>query len=313
MAFLWTPAVRNGTSGTMMELPAYQAYGMNNFGQVVGITSNFSAFLWTPTSANATSGSVVQVGAASAARAYAINSSGQIVMGTNTIPPSAYQKLSLWTPVTPNANTGSIVDLERLVLTPQVGINDRGQVVDGPGVWTPLIDNGSTGSWTNLATTGQGINALGDIAAGGGGVDLRDAVLWKSLDSTGSNYAMVNLGRISGGYNRGFAVNDRGDIVGSSVVGGTGGAGSRAFLWTQDQGINDLNALLNESGVNWTLLVAEGINNMGQITGFGTYDADGPGPLPSVDHAFLLTPIPEPGASIILFGFAFVFLGSRRR
>src|SRR5205823_2335405 len=87
------------------------------------------------------------------------------------------------------------------------------------------------------------------------------------------------------------AINSFDRVVGSST---------HAFTWTPDEGILDLNDLLDSSGANWILTGARGINDSGQIVGSGSFDADGPGGSAPVRHAFLLTPIvPEPSVWLI--------------
>src|SRR5258708_3511743 len=60
----------------------------------------------------------------------------------------------------------------------------------------------------------------------------------------------------------------------------------------------DLNSHLDGSGTGWTLSAASGINDAGQIVGYGTHDG--------VIRAFLLTPTPPPPLPK-LFG---LFVGS---
>ena len=76
----------------------------------------------------------------------------------------------------------------------------------------------------------------------------------------------------------------------------------------------DLNTLL-PSGSGWTLLAATGINDLGQIVGYGTYDGNNQG--------FLLTPsalgdppnvtyVPEP-TSMICLATIFAIAVARRK
>ena len=58
--------------------------------------------------------------------------------------------------------------------------------------------------------------------------------------------------------------------------------------------MTDLNTVLNASGVGWTLESAEGINDSGQIVGYGL--------IGGVQHAFLLDVVPEPSACAMLVG-----------
>jgi probable HAF family extracellular repeat protein len=75
--------------------------------------------------------------------------------------------------------------------------------------------------------------------------------------------------------------------------------GDSAFLWTSKSGMQDLNNLLDASGNGWALKQADGINDRGQIVGYGVHNG--------VTHGFLLTPTPEP-STLVLFGISTVSL-----
>jgi probable HAF family extracellular repeat protein len=80
-----------------------------------------------------------------------------------------------------------------------------------------------------------------------------------------------------------LAINEHGAVVGSAwLVGGT-----RAFLWTAADGMQDLNGMLDEAEGTW-LYEAVGINEAGQIAATALVDGQ--------QHGVLLTPVPEPAA-----------------
>jgi probable HAF family extracellular repeat protein len=70
-------------------------------------------------------------------------------------------------------------------------------------------------------------------------------------------------------------INNNGKVVGTS--------NNRAFLWTKDLRIQDLNSLTDQTGSGWTLYSANAINDAGQIVGYGDHNG--------ASHAFLLTPV----------------------
>jgi probable HAF family extracellular repeat protein len=223
-AFLWTPTIPNGASGSMIdlgELPGGDdesvAGAINSFGQVIGYSEaapgnvGQRAFLWTPTAPNGTTGSMINLGAlpgGSFSEGDGINSFGQVV-GLSSSPDG--QRAFLWTPTTPNGTAGSMINLGDL-----------------PGG----ID----------ASRARAINSQGDVVGLSHSIGQR-AFLWKPLTSNGTTGAMLDLNTLmeplSGAgwlLNQANSINDRGQIVGNGVfdADGPGGAAGvrRAFLLT---------------------------------------------------------------------------------
>jgi len=94
-----------------------------------------------------------------------------------------------------------------------------------------------------------------------------------------------------------YAINATGDVVGSaSVLLPDGQTDRHAILWKAGETLpTDLNTLIDPAS-GWTLTEARGINDAGMIVGSGLYDPDGAGPLPTLNLAFRLDPVPEPSA-----------------
>src|SRR5580693_4364083 len=92
----------------------------------------------------------------------------------------------------------------------------------------------------------------------GGGTNGTSPVLW-------SGGTVMDLG----GIGQALAINDAGNIVGQAVLqnsyGYTYGA---ATLWSGGSTFQ-LNNYLTSSGIGWQLYEATGINDVGQIVGFG--------------------------------------------
>ncbi|CAN5155565.1 hypothetical protein BH24CHL7_BH24CHL7_14770 [soil metagenome] len=90
---------------------------------------------------------------------------------------------------------------------------------------------------------------------------------------------MSNLGSLPGStFSRAFEINARGIAVGEAFTASP--ERSRAVLW-HDGHAHDLNDFL-APGSGWVLRSAEGINEEGQIVGYGTFEGQ--------TRAFLLTP-----------------------
>ncbi|HEX5242154.1 MAG TPA: hypothetical protein VFW23_02745 [Tepidisphaeraceae bacterium] len=111
---------------------------------------------------------------------------------------------------------------------------------------------------------------------------------------------MTDLGTLGGGtFSEGYGINDAGQVVGeaydSNIL-------AHAFIYTNGT-MQDLNLLIDPNS-GWQLGFAYGINDAGQITGYGQLDGE--------NHAFLLTPTPEPGACAVALVAALGLLRRRR-
>src|SRR5262249_22086328 len=112
-AFLWTPNVRNGTTGRKVDLGTLGgdnsvAFGINEVGQVVGFAQVASglphAFLWTPDVPNGQTGRMVDLGVPFGdlfSRAIIPNDLGQVVGRGVGQPPDFPIHGFVWTPNVP--------------------------------------------------------------------------------------------------------------------------------------------------------------------------------------------------------------------
>jgi probable HAF family extracellular repeat protein len=184
------------------------------------------------------------------------------------------------------------------------------------GVWSIGYGINSAGQVTGPSDTGTGFNVfhafvysngamidlgtLGGSISSGYGINDAGQVTGYSGTGTGQSHAfvysggaMVDIGTLGGPHSFGLAINNSGEVTGSAY---TAGFDDHAFLYSGGT-MYDLNDLVpTDSG--WVLLRGTGINNNGQITGYGFIN----GQL----RAFLLTPItntpPFAAASIVLGG-----------
>ena len=159
------------------------------------------------------------------------------------------------------------------------GINDAGQVV-GEAETTDYDSHAFLydGAMHDLGTLGgsysaaRGINGKGQVV---GGADVSDEESHAFL----YDGAMHDLGTLGGSYSAAWGINGKGQVVGESgELSDFTYSDSRAFLYDGANMI-DLNKLLPARS-GWVLESALGINNEGQICGYGRHNGK--------SHAFLL-------------------------
>jgi probable HAF family extracellular repeat protein len=279
-AFLWT-------SGSMEDLGHLGGiYGaandINDFAHVVGHSSNPDyrerGFFWV------SPGPMVEIAPLDLGRkcwALGINAS-DVVVGRST---THYNDLDtqhafLWT------LADGITDLGTMGGSKSAAhdINDAGQIVGGATTATSANEHAfrmvnADSEMEDLGTLGAdysyaySINNVGQVVGSSWiSTNTYRAFLW----TPGEN--MVNLGTL-GGYSWAYGINDWEQIVGKAHQ-SSGSTDSRAVLWENRQ-IVDLNTLIDPTS-GWVLEVARGINNAGQITGYGDFAGQ--------TRGFLLTP-----------------------
>ena len=265
--FLWTPSTPNGPVGTANALVGVTSVGVgiNNSGQVVGRMFPGLCFAWTPFNRNGTAGSINHhfdttrqqdlpgYGVGDCLQANGINDRGQ---AAGTAGAGFFSRPFVHNGgVPPFPNAGNL-DFGAIEVTDIVGpgpnsdpndqtfnggavaINAAGHVVGGmtlPGVgvhpflWngTTLIDvapaSGGGGAALGLNANDQVVGQMATLTPGGGAF----------LYDRGTTYQLLNLVEPVtrqgwSALSTAFAINDRGQIVGTGVFNGQG----RAFLAT---------------------------------------------------------------------------------
>jgi hypothetical protein len=258
------------------------------------------------------------VGGRGVSVADAINNAGQIVGFSNT---AGGQDAVLWSASNP-AEATVLADIGGEGSSVATGVNNAGQIVGSsktPGGQTAVKWSAQSGSGVALSDPGgQGFsvaNAINDFdqvvgasTTANGGLE---AVEW------GDDLIGTRLRTPSGTQSDALAINTLGQIVGYTV--GAGGV-TDAVLWPDSVFEMDID-LGGVLGPDWTNTVATGINDEGDIVGYGQYMGGYYNGVRGLgDTAFLLVPttsspapVPEPSTwAMMLLGFAGLgFLGYR--
>ena len=264
------------------------AYGINEKGQVVGygdFSSNDSltdAFLYNGSEIIDLSTALSGISGGQS-EAQGINDSGQAV---------GYDGASTTSSVT---STAFVYSESGVSSIPNLGgsssyayaIDDNGDVVGYSTLasgdthaflWngTRVVDLQTLGGSSSYA---YAINDKGDVV---GTSTLADGS-WHVFEyaSSQTSPTMVDLGALNSLSTVAYAINGDGEIVGTAYQ--SSQQGSSAFLYDGATTV-DLNNLLNSTGKGWQLLEAKGINDSGQIVGYGVNPA-------GLTHAFLLNPV----------------------
>jgi len=138
----------------------------------------------------------------------------------------------------------------------------------------------------------HGVNKFGYVV--GHAIDSlfnRQAVIWYF----GVEDPVV-LGTLGGNYNTAQAINNKNEVVGHASIPDDLTYFTRAFYCKAGGGMVDLNTrLTTQDQQNWLLTEAYGINDKGQIVGWGIY---GPNTGSPKKRGFLLTPISKKAMAI---------------
>ena len=290
------------SGGTKQDLGAFPSgryswgLALNDLGEAVGeadvnLGQYENAFLYA-------SGTMTNLGTfgGTFSEAYGINDSGQIVGHATT---KAYGDHAFL------YSSGTMQDLQGLLpqaysASTATAINNSGQILcnaNSSGYLHAFLYSGGTMHY---------LGTLGGISSEAFGINDYGQIVGDSVNASGEDDAflyasgtMIDLGTIPGtGLSQAYGINDSGLIVGECEEGNR----NYAFLYSGGT-MQSLTSLISPS-VGWTLQDATGINNEGQICGWGLNPA-------GETDSFLLTPTPEPG-TLALVGAGAVALLSYR-
>jgi probable HAF family extracellular repeat protein len=286
-AFYWSRGKGMKDLGTLSGGSVSGALGLNDSGVVVGYSNvkgqpatDFIAVQWSSTG---TINNLGTLSGGSSSAAFQINSAGEA--SGDSFLSSGVVNATRWT----NNKINNLGKLKGAIFTAGLAINDNGLIV-GESVFSygppftshGFLWNGSTMKdlgtlWGGLTSMANAINSSGVIVGqsdGNSTLGHWHAVKW---DTSGK---IKDLGVLKGGtYSVAFGVNDSDVVVG---YGNVASNAPHAMIWMSSAGMRDLNSLIPKTS-GWTLINANAINNVGQITGYGSRNGH--------NHAFVLTPI----------------------
>jgi probable HAF family extracellular repeat protein len=212
-----------------------------------------------------------------------INDLGQI-LGTGVHAVSDLGRDLLW-----DAISGwQEIPTDQVIWGPPSALNNLTQVVGrGKYSWWLWQPGREQEFWPGCCP--NDINDHSQVISSSGVIGSSRAFLWDPAAG------QIDLGDPAGlDWSAALGINESGQVVGwwdrSPSV---DGEAFTAFIWDTVHGMQDLEVLSNAAGEGWQFHRAEAINDRGQIVGWGINAA-------GQEHAFLLTPVPEPSAFLLM-------------
>lgn len=288
-AAIWSPTA---TTYLGALLPGSQGLAINGNGAITGIAGD-GAFIYA-------NGALTTFGLPPSTWATAINDAGQVAGFTS----QAFGIRSAFIYA-----DGSYTDLPTFGgdISVANAINADGQVAGyasvaaggddwpDPQRYAALYRDGQE---RNLGSLGGPISEANDVNDNGfvaGWSLLADGVGEHPFLFSPLGGDLLDLGTLGGTVGRANALNNAGAVVGLSDIGGPDGFEYHAFLYGAG-GMADLNDLVGGLG-DWRLITATDINDTGQILAEACRNDSGECRAVRLD---LVTPVPEPGAWMLM-------------
>jgi probable HAF family extracellular repeat protein len=283
-----TRAARTGANGIFEFLPGLasipsDAQGVNADGDIAGSFQVSSYPNWAYHAMRYTDrGGIEDLGTLGGPNsfAYRINRQRQVAgMSYVSVSPLVVRAF-LATPGQPMRDLGTF-STSPYASSVASGINDTGQVAGHAETSTGRVHvfRFTPGVGLQDLTADYEFSFANDINAAGQVVGRVTTTSGDHAFRYSDDAGLVDLHAL-GATSNAYSVSDRGDVVGSFAI---SGQASRAFLYTDAEGMIDLNSRIDPAS-GWVLNAAFGINAAGEIVGQGTY-------LCGQARAFKLTPV----------------------
>lgn len=255
------------------------SYGINDLGEIAGVINGPASALPFRSVRHTGFQQLSLLTGDSGGGAYGINQNGEAV-GTSS---GASGVHAVWW--TRKGDISALPYADGFTTTAALDINKKGDIVGYAGEANKVAvlwpAKGSLVSLANLSTytssQAESVNEQGDIVGSATAYDPNRARMRAVLWPSGSTIAQ-DLGALPGGsVSRARDVDDTGIVVGTS----DSANGNRAFIWTAQAGMCDLNSFSTDSSI--VLIDALSINTRGAILAIGIKRSD----LPSSDESDL--------------------------